>query len=183
LVREYATNELRADSQFLGNQLRVSGAIAAIERNAEGRPFVRLTGVNNDSVMVFFSPSETNRVINLNRGQTINIIGRCVGSNPPDGEDIGQILRILGGGKSVNIVDAVFPMSAPAALPPAPALPALNAAYTGPIDAVVILNFDFSSAKVSYSINRIRGDGSNLGHGHMNMGGYCWALMPSRKKR
>jgi len=165
LVREYGTNELRADSQFKGKLLRVNGVIAGIEQDARGRHFVRLTGVGNDSVVVFFNPSETSRVMALNKGNSITIIGTCSGRNLPDGTDTGEILRILGGGKSVNIADAMFPVTAPTALAGA------QLDYTGTIDAVIILevfvpeNSNLEHHKILYRIVRAR-DLTRISHGN-----------------
>jgi hypothetical protein len=70
---------------------------------------VRFAGAGNDSVDVYFLSSEINRVANVDKGQTITIIGECLGFNPPDLEDTAEILRILGGGRAINISNATFP--------------------------------------------------------------------------
>ena len=170
LAREYQANEPRADQLFSGRQLKVTGAIAGIERDSQGSPFIRLTGVGNDSVIVFFNLSETNKVMALNRGNTITIIGECSGRNVPDGQDTSEILRILGGGRPIHIDNAVFQITTPAALPPAPRV----RNYTGTIDAVIHLNAVSSPppSSVSYRIVRAQ-DGSNLGSGRaVNTGIY-----------
>ena len=158
LAKEYADSEPRAKSKFEGNQIRVTGTIVGIEIDAKGRNFVRLTGFGNQSVLIFFNPSETSRVIALNRGNTITIIGRCTGRTPPDGTDISEISRVLGGGRPINIVNAVFSVTAPVA-------PRLKD-YTGVVaDAIIYLGVGLTvGGVIEYRIVRTR-DNSDIGRG------------------
>lgn len=125
LARAYGENVPRADSNYgNGKTLRVTGVVGEIDvlRN---RYYVRLTGSGNDSIMVFFASSEMDKVRALNRNQTITIVGECHGRSIPDDPDIAEILRLLGAGQRVNIVNANF-------------LVPNN--YSGALDAVIIFN-------------------------------------------
>jgi hypothetical protein len=127
LVRAYSGNAVRADSSYLGKTIKVAAVVREIGQSSGGNYFVRLEGVGNDSVDVFFAPSEMSGVAAVDRGQTITVFGECRGYNPPDMADTAEILRILGAGRSVNVVDATFPVDA-------------LKDYPGPIDAVIALN-------------------------------------------
>ena len=75
LMRAYQQNSLRADEQFKGKILQVTGRITAFDRSLDGRPVVIL----NNGINVNFIRSEENKVLNLSRGQTVTIRGTCGG--------------------------------------------------------------------------------------------------------
>jgi hypothetical protein len=140
LVNAYSDNTVRADSQYLGKAIRISAVVLEIG-SARGRYFVRLEGADNDSVDVFFAPSELDRIAEVNRGDTITVIGECTGYKPPDMEDTAEILRILGAGRSVNVIDATFPIDG---LPD----------YPGAVDAVIFLTTTSSVQDGTHVIKR-----------------------------
>jgi hypothetical protein len=109
LVRAYVGNAVRADSSYLGKGVKITAVVTEIGKSSRGNYFVRLEGVGNDSVNVFFVPFEVSGLAAVDKGQTITIIGECRGYNQPDMEDTAEILRILGAGRSINIIDAAFP--------------------------------------------------------------------------
>lgn len=100
LVKAYTDNAARADSQY--NILKVSGTVTEMKEN-----FVRL-GVASNSVDVYTMPSENAKIINLNKGDTVTVLGECQGFKRPDLADTAEILRILGAGQHVNVVNAFF---------------------------------------------------------------------------
>jgi hypothetical protein len=139
LVSAYAGNAVRADSLYLGKGVKITAVVNEIGKSARGNYFVRLEGAGGDSVDVFFVPFEISALAAVDKGQTITVIGACRGYNPPDMEDTAEILRILGAGRSVNVVDAVFP--------------GLND-YSGPVDAVISLDTAYSVKDDSHADRR-----------------------------
>jgi hypothetical protein len=85
--------------------------------------------VGRDSVDVYFAASELNQIMSVEKGQTITIIGDCYGFDLPSNAEYAEILRLLGGGRAVNIIDATFPLDK-------------LQDYPGPVDAVISLNKD-----------------------------------------
>jgi len=110
LVAAYKANAVRADSQYGKRVIRISGVVAEIGQSSRGRYFARLS-VGNDSVVIYFSPSELARLATLNVGQNITVIGTNNGFNTPDMDDTAEILRLLGAGQRVNILDSTFPVT------------------------------------------------------------------------
>jgi hypothetical protein len=111
LVGAYAGNTVRADSSYLGKLLKITAVVKEIG-NSRGSYYVRLEGSGNDSVDVFFMESAISGLAAVEKGQSISIVGEGRGFNPPDLEDTAEILRILGAGRSVNIINARFPVEA-----------------------------------------------------------------------
>jgi hypothetical protein len=126
LVGEYARNTARADSLYDGKTLKITSVVKEIG-SSRGSYFVRLEGAGNDSVDVFFVSSEERRIAAIDKGQTIAVIGECNGFKMPNLEDTGEILRLLGAGRSINIIDATFPIDG-------------LQDYPGAVDAVITLN-------------------------------------------
>jgi len=143
LVRAYGANAVSADASYGGKILRITGVVNEIEVSSRGRYFVRLVGTGNDSTVVYFAPSETNRVAALNKDQTITIIGECVGRSLPDMDDTAEILRLLGAGRSVNIMNSTFPVEG-------------LRDYSGEVDAVISLNTTSSAQQDSHIEQRNR---------------------------
>jgi hypothetical protein len=126
LVSAYAGNAVRADSSYLDKALKITAIVKEIGQSSGGNYFVRLEGAGNDSVDVFFNPSQIGGLAAVDKGQAVTIIGDCRGYNLPDMADTAEILRILGAGRSVNVVNATFPVEG-------------LKAYPGPVDAVIVL--------------------------------------------
>jgi hypothetical protein len=127
LVKAYSGNAARADSTYLEKAVKVTAVIKEIGKSSKGNYFIRLEGAGNDSVDVFFAPFEVSALAAVDKGQSITIVGECRGYNVPDMEDTAEILRILGAGRSVNIIEATFPVFKD---------------YEGPVDAVISLHTD-----------------------------------------
>jgi hypothetical protein len=139
LVRAYSGNAVRADSSYLNKALKVNAIVKEIGISSRGSYFVRLEGAGNDSVDVFFVSSDG--LAAVDKGQTITIIGECRGYNPPELADTAEILRILGAGRSVNIVNATFPVDG-------------LKDYPGAVDAVISLNSTSSVQEDSHTDKR-----------------------------
>jgi hypothetical protein len=131
LVGEYARNTARADSSYMGKTLKITAVVKEIGSSG-GRYFVRLEGADNDSVDVFFISSEESRIAAVDKGQTITVIGKCNGFKRPDLEDTAEILRLLGAGRSINIIEAAFPVEG-------------LEDYPGAVDAVIFLSYTITS--------------------------------------
>ena len=122
LVEAYLANAVRADASYSGKMLKTSGAVKEIGVTSGGRYFVRLE-VGKNAVDVFFAPSQLDKVASINKGNTITVVGQCVGFKLPEMNDTAEILRILGAGQSVYIINAIFPVGD----------------YPGKVDAVISL--------------------------------------------
>jgi mono/diheme cytochrome c family protein len=146
LAGEYKANAVRADSSYAGKLLRTSGVVKEIGKSSRGRYFARLDA-GSDSVDVYFASSELSRLASVDKDQTITIVGECQGFNLPDMEDTAEILRILGAGRSVNIIDATFPVGE---LPD----------YPGEVDAVILLDKDLAAQDTSKTEERPATDGN-----------------------
>jgi hypothetical protein len=148
LVGEYARNTARADSAYLGKVLKISALVKEIGSSGD-RYFVRLEGAGNDSVDVFFDPLEESRIASVDKDQTITVIGECNGFKRPDLQDTAEILRLLGAGRSINIINATFPVEG-------------LTGYPGAVDAVIILNTTIASVQDDSRVeNRAVGKDAN----------------------
>jgi hypothetical protein len=137
LVGVYQANAVRADASYLEKPVKTSGVVKEIGKSSRGRYFARLD-VGRDSIDIYFDPLEINKLALVEKGQTITVFGTCLGFNAPNMEDTAEILRILGAGRSVNLVDATFPVGE----------------YTGPLDAVLSVVTSVSSQPDSHVVTR-----------------------------
>jgi hypothetical protein len=145
LIGEYARNEARANISYLDKTLKITAVVKEIgstvfkeeSGSSTRRYFVRLEGAGNDSVDVFFVSSEEGKITAVDKGQTITVIGECSGFTRPDLQDTAEILRILGAGRSINIINAAFPVDG-------------LKDYPGEVDAVVFLKTDASTQDDSH---------------------------------
>ena len=79
LWREYHENEVAADTRYKGKQLRVTGSLASIERDALGHPVLRLVSGNPIFLtMATLDSSYTSAAAQLRRGD--QVVVRCVGA-------------------------------------------------------------------------------------------------------
>ena len=118
LARAYSENVPRADSNYgNGKTLIITGVVSEIDQ-MNRQYYVSLTGQGNEMIMIFFNASELSRIQALNKGQTINVVGDCYGRNVPRDESIAEILRLLGGSRTINVDNANFtvPNTYPGAL-------------------------------------------------------------------
>jgi hypothetical protein len=92
----------------------MSGTVQEIQQGSRGNYFIRLS-VGNDSVDVYFSSTEVSKLTSLNKGQRTTIDGICNGYDLPATADTAEILRLLGGGRHINIINAIFTVPATAA--------------------------------------------------------------------
>jgi hypothetical protein len=145
LVRAYSGNAVRADSSYLDKAVKVTASVKEIGISSGGSYFVRLEGAGNDSVDVFFVSSEISGLAAVDKGQPITIIGDCRGYNLPNMADTAEILRILGAGRAVNIINATFPVDE-------------LKDYPGPVDAVITLETTSSVQDDSQTIKRPASD-------------------------
>jgi hypothetical protein len=145
LVNAYSGNAVRADSSYLDKTLKITAVVKEIGITGESY-FVRLEGAGNDSVDVFFVSS--GGLAAVDKGQTIAVIGECRGYTRPDLKDTAEILRILGAGRSVNIINATFPVEG-------------LKDYPGAVDAVISLDVNSSVQEDSHDERRVVGTGAD----------------------
>jgi hypothetical protein len=140
LVKAYTDNAARADLSYDRKALKLSGTVAEIQQASKGSYFVRLDVGKNSVDVFFFSHAQIQMVALLNKGQEVTVFGDCNGFKKPDTDDTGEILRILGAGQHVNILNATFPV--------------ILKDYPGKVDAVLTLNTTSSVKDSSYFVKR-----------------------------
>ena len=79
LYAEYRLNELKADAQYKGKTLSVTGQIESIKKDHNNQYYVVLKGSAILHVNIYFKASEVNKLANLTSGQRLTIVGRCDG--------------------------------------------------------------------------------------------------------
>ena len=77
LYQEFRNNALRADNQYKGKMLQITGRIHEIKPDAFGNYVVDLNGY--EQVRIYFIAEELNKIAYLEPGQIITIIGKCDG--------------------------------------------------------------------------------------------------------
>ncbi|MDR3334641.1 MAG: OB-fold putative lipoprotein [Treponema sp.] len=126
LAKAYSENVARADSSYK-KTLKITGDVKELGQSSRGRYYMRLAA-GSDSVDIYLLPSEMEKFKSIDKGQAVTVLGEGSGRNLPDMEDTAEILRLLGAGSSVNVIDGVFPVGD----------------YPGTVDAVVIVKKDLS---------------------------------------
>jgi len=150
LGKAYSDNSAKADLSYsydqIGKPLKISGVIKEIGNSSKGVYYARLDA-GKDSVDVYFAPNQQSIIASLNKGRTISLFGKCKGYKRPDTDDTAEILKILGKGQSVNIVDVTFPVELKN--------------YTGPVDAVISITSNISLQDTSRVVKEIRNVGTD----------------------
>lgn len=123
MVKAYDANAMAANETYKGKAVKVSGTVTEIQERA-----IRL-GVGNDSVDVYIERSEVKKAATLSKGSAVDLVGVCYGLDKPDSRDMGELFSILGGGKHVNVANALF----------------AGSEYTGSVDALLTLKTDGST--------------------------------------
>ncbi|MDR2786582.1 MAG: OB-fold putative lipoprotein [Treponema sp.] len=141
LVGAYQTNAVRADASYSEKLVKTKGVVKEIGES-KGRYYARLD-TGQDSIDIYFASSEINQLASVEQGQAITIFGTCLGFKSPSMEDTAEILRLLGGGRSVNISGARFPVGS-------------LKDYTGPVDVVLFIDdAETSSQNTEYRSNPV----------------------------
>lgn len=123
IVRAYDANAMAANATYKGKAVKISGTVTEIQERA-----IRL-GVGNNSVDVYIERAEIKKAATLSKGSSVTMVGICYGLDKPDSRDMGELFSILGGGKHVNVADALFVVSE----------------YTGSVDALLTLKTNGST--------------------------------------
>lgn len=82
LLAEYKNNEVRADGEFKGPRIRVTGIVSGIKQDLTNSIYVTIgTGrqFETPEVQCFFSEENRTRAAALNRGQKITVTGNVWG--------------------------------------------------------------------------------------------------------
>jgi len=77
LIFEYFSNIMRADSNYKGKNLAITGKISNIKQDSSGEYFIEM----NRYIYIYFQKAEVKKIINLSISQNLFIIGRCDGTN------------------------------------------------------------------------------------------------------
>jgi predicted RNA-binding Zn-ribbon protein involved in translation (DUF1610 family) len=88
LYKDYQDNEVRADNQYNGKLLKITGTVLTITKDFFDQPFIILDSGNTfTGIQVYFKRSEQKKLADLSVGQTVTVIGRC------DGKTINVFIR------------------------------------------------------------------------------------------
>jgi len=83
LVSEYQENGVKADNQYKGKLLEVTGTVRNIDKDLLDTVFITLNGGGdwslNDVQCYFKDKEEIEKVAELSKGQTVTVIGTCNG--------------------------------------------------------------------------------------------------------
>ena len=79
LVQEYRANVMRADNQYKGKTLSVTGPISGIKQTYSGEYYIVLKGESIYDISVYLQESEIIKLEYLSNSQRITIIGTCDG--------------------------------------------------------------------------------------------------------
>jgi hypothetical protein len=79
----YDGNAVKADSTYKGKVVRLSGKVSKVDKDlTDDKPYVALEcAPYMDWVHVYFKQSEASKLADLNKGQTITIVGKCEGKS------------------------------------------------------------------------------------------------------
>jgi hypothetical protein len=83
LTSDYNTNEVRADGLYKGKLLEVRGIVREVGKDSRDGPYITF---DTDWTMFMFlraycKTSEETKLARLSKGQTVTIIGTCLGKN------------------------------------------------------------------------------------------------------
>ena len=87
LYADYEANGVAADEKYKGKVLRVTGRVNSIDRDIMDEIYVTLQGDDWGDVQCFFAESHVDEAVQLSKGQTITIKGKC------DGKMMNVLLR------------------------------------------------------------------------------------------
>ena len=88
LYADYEANGVAADEKYKGKVLRVTGRVNSIDRDIMDEIYVTLQGDEYfGDVQCFFAESHVKEAVQLSKGQTISVKGKC------DGKMMNVLLR------------------------------------------------------------------------------------------
>ena len=82
LVSDYEANEVAADEKYKGRKLFVPGIVERIAKDFFGTPYVVLEAGGKYSltgVQCMFDDGHTGPLANLQKGQRVDVTGKCIG--------------------------------------------------------------------------------------------------------
>jgi hypothetical protein len=81
LYSAYDSNEIKADSTYRDKTLRLTGTVGDIGKDILDKPYIKFNADNYGmtGVQVFFKTVELDKIGELNKGQTVTIVGICKG--------------------------------------------------------------------------------------------------------
>jgi hypothetical protein len=80
LMEEYRGNQLKADNQYKGKTLQITGKVKQVKKDWSDNYYIQLEAASvMYTVDVYVKSSELSKIGNLNSGQTITVAGTCEG--------------------------------------------------------------------------------------------------------
>ena len=88
IAAAYARNEIAAEIKYEQAPLLLSGTVAGIGKAAGGRFYVSLKSDDTflANVYCYFPETQRERLSAVERGDTLHVLGECVGWNPSRGQ-------------------------------------------------------------------------------------------------
>jgi uncharacterized protein (DUF1330 family) len=79
-VEEYQGNQLKADTQYKGKTLQITGKVNRVEKDWSDNYYIVIEGGSiMFTVHVYVQSSELSKIGNLDSSQTITVTGKCDG--------------------------------------------------------------------------------------------------------
>jgi hypothetical protein len=78
LAAAYRGNQVRADLQYKNKTVQVTGKVKGI-KELGGKYYVELEAQSLFGVEVYYKATETNKITNLDIGQSVTMVGTCTG--------------------------------------------------------------------------------------------------------
>jgi hypothetical protein len=79
LFNTYDSNEVKADNTYKGKLVRLSGEVNDIGKDILDEPYVTLSVDGFMGIQIYFKSSEEKKIAELDKGQSITIVGKCDG--------------------------------------------------------------------------------------------------------
>jgi hypothetical protein len=81
LYDAYESNQIKADSTYKDKPVRLTGEVGDIGKDILDKPYIKFNAdeYGMTGIQVYFKNSEMNKLGELDKGQTVTIIGKCDG--------------------------------------------------------------------------------------------------------
>jgi hypothetical protein len=81
LYTAYDSNEIRADNTYKDKTVRLTGKVGDMGKDLFDKPYIKFNAdqYGMTGVQVFFKLSEQAKIADLDKGQTITVVGTCTG--------------------------------------------------------------------------------------------------------
>jgi hypothetical protein len=81
LYAAYENNEVKADNTYKGRVVRLVGEVDDIGKDILDKPYIKFNAdqYGMTGIQIYFKTSEQNKLGNLDKGQTVTVVGLCDG--------------------------------------------------------------------------------------------------------